>query len=107
MADQEYQGWSNYETWAVALMLDNDRAEYEFVMSLVEDCLEMGNSNKETETLEEFLHSDCEINLADTLRDYIEDNNPLEGQATVYGQLLMGAIHNVNWMELAEHFLDR
>ncbi len=26
----DYQGWKNYETWAVALWLDNDRASYEY-----------------------------------------------------------------------------
>jgi hypothetical protein len=30
MADTTYNGWTNYETWAIALWIDNDRASYDY-----------------------------------------------------------------------------
>src|SRR4051812_45468653 len=32
-----YNGWANYETWAVALWLDNEQSSYERVREMAED----------------------------------------------------------------------
>ena len=32
MTDTTYNGWTNYETWNVALWLDNDRYYYDLMM---------------------------------------------------------------------------
>jgi hypothetical protein len=29
MRDESYNGWTNYETWAISLMLNNDQVTYE------------------------------------------------------------------------------
>ena len=29
MRDESYNGWTNYETWAISLMLNNERGTYE------------------------------------------------------------------------------
>lgn len=46
--NQEYQGWSNYNTWKVALNIDNDQPLYEESWSLVKnDEIKNGEEYKE------------------------------------------------------------
>jgi hypothetical protein len=37
--NEEYNGWANYETWNVALYLDNDQSDYLAVCEYVRDTL--------------------------------------------------------------------
>jgi hypothetical protein len=83
----DYQGWKNYETWTVALLIDNDRTLYDEVQSVV-------NSHK-GEAWE----------LGDSIKEIIERDNPLDGVANVYSQLLSGAISEVDFREIAQSLL--
>jgi len=86
---QEYQGWSNYETWAVALYMDSDRGIYKYVM-------ERANELKSD--------PDGWMVLADNLKELYEEQMPeLEG---AFGQLLSGAFSQVNWDEIAKNFME-
>ena len=37
MSDETYNGWKNYATWGVALVLDNDEGTYNHVREMVAD----------------------------------------------------------------------
>ena len=83
---KQYQGWSNYETWCYKLWIDNDQ------------CLQ-----------EEVLYQARKMtvyNLSKYLEDLIEDHNPLQGHASMYGDLLMSAIENIDHYEIAESFIE-
>jgi hypothetical protein len=86
-----YQGHKNYETFCISLWLNNDQGTYNF-------CGELADAAKETE------HP--RSTLADQLRDYTEEGNPLAEQATVYSDLLTQAIENADWFEIADGFLE-
>jgi hypothetical protein len=44
--------------------------------------------------------------LANELKELIEDRNPLASEANVYADLLNASLGEVNWQEIADSFLD-
>lgn len=83
---KEYNGYTNYETWCINLWLDNDQYTQEYMIELTEQ------ANKPYE-------------LANMIKDYIEENNPLnDSGASVYSDLLQSAIDNCNFDEIANNY---
>jgi hypothetical protein len=44
--------------------------------------------------------------LASRLKEELEEGNPLGEQATLYADMLGAALSDVNWHEIAEHYLE-
>ena len=44
--------------------------------------------------------------LAEMIKDYVEELNPISGDASMFTDLLGSALSAVNWAEIAEHYLD-
>ena len=88
--DKPYQGWSNYETWAVALWLDNDRASYECWRGTARELKD---------------HTDGVGELAELLREGVTEAE-LELGANLYADLLNSAFAAVDWYELAHNYLE-
>ena len=77
---KECNGYSNYQTWNVALWINND-------LGLHEHCQDWANA----------------ADLAVHLRKYFTDEiNPLADQANTFTDLLGHALANVDWYEVAE-----
>jgi predicted RNA methylase len=90
----DYQGWTNYETWVVSLWMDNDVKQYLRMKGLAEKhLLECAGDKVEAAIL-----------LADALQKETEDGVPsyLKG---VYADLLNGALDGVNYDEIARHWM--
>ena len=79
-----YNGYANYETWNVALWLDNDQSDYANMQELTRE------------------HKDHPAQLADAIREYVEENHIPDLGATMAADLLGAAMSEVNWFELAE-----
>ena len=76
-----YNGWANYETWAVALWMDNDPPAYDY---WIDAAREANDANA----------------LADQMRsEYTEMMPELHG---LWCDLLTSAIQEVDWYEIAE-----
>ena len=76
----DYNGYTNYQTWNVALWIDNDQGLHEM-------CQEWDDT----------------YDLSNWLREYFTDEvNPLADQANVYTDLLGHALAAVDWHEVAE-----
>ncbi len=45
------------------------------------------------------------LDLADRLKEFIEEQNPLADQGNLYSDLLGGALSGVNWYEIAEYYI--
>ena len=90
--EQGYNGWTNYETWAVNLWLTNDEGSQDEVIRLTQEAVINGEVHP--------AH-----NLADSLRCWVEDEAPDMG-ASLYADLLGAAMSSVNWDELAAHYLE-
>ena len=99
--DKRYNGWTNYETWAVKLWMDNEegtstywRERTRAVFVSAEPSFSF-QSPKDT----------ARIDLADELKREHEENAPDLG-ASVFSDLLGAALSEVDWREIAAVLLD-
>ncbi len=98
--DKTYNGWTNYETWNVALWLDNDQGSYRHWRSEAQDAWDSAEATS-YRTRESVATRD----LADRLKTDLEEGNPLADQASCYSDLLGAALSEVNWDEIASHYI--
>lgn len=94
MNSKKYNGWNNYETWAVALWIDNEYSSYQYRCELLEQAKEEYKNEDEQES--------C---LASSLKNWIEEQNPIADTASLFNDLLNSALSEVDWQEIAENFL--
>ena len=103
--DRKYNGWTNYETWAVGLWIDNDQATYTYWR---EEATRHVRQAAEDEMVQQSIWTEqaaARYKLAQQLKDELTDTAPDLG-ATVYADLLGAALDTVNWTELAESLLS-
>jgi hypothetical protein len=80
----DYNGWTNRETWLVNLWLDNDKSQRYFITAA--GALSVSD-------------------LAAALEDYYASTLP-ELPAGLYADLLAGAVARINWREIAQKLSD-
>jgi helix-turn-helix protein len=83
---EEYQGWSNYATWGVALIIDNDQG-------LHEETLELAREHADAGTLSEAIKEWVDVMVSE-----------VENSSEMIQQIFQAGYSDVNWYELAEHF---
>lgn len=98
-ADRRYNGWTNYETWAVALWIDNEQGSHSYWCDAAQE-----SWDDTDEDADDRAH-DAAIVLAERLKSEHEEAMP-DLKATVWANLLGGAFSEVDWYEIAEHYLD-
>lgn len=112
MTDDRYNGWKNYATWGVALVIDNDEGTYtqvrERVSEMRADIETHNNVLNGIWTAEQALKFD----LADYLKDFTEELCGLGGgdyglpEPSMMAQQVIGAgLAEVDWDEIADHYL--
>jgi hypothetical protein len=98
--DHTYNGYTNYETWAVKLWIDNEQGSQEAWASLTQRI--KANPSYENEFME--LERRIVTELATALKNEHEDAVPsLEGFA---GDLLQHSIAQVDWVSIAEMLIE-
>lgn len=90
-----YNGWTNYETWAVALWIDNEEPSYRQRVDMASEAVEEHEGNKE----------EAATLLSRQLKDWLEEMQPDLG-GTLWGDLLNAAMSEVNWYEIAESWVE-
>src|SRR4051794_430341 len=68
MSDKRYNGWTNYETWLVALWADNDEASYHYQQRLAQQFWDDSQADSTFSRDER-----ATLDLAKSLRDETED----------------------------------
>jgi hypothetical protein len=86
MADSTYNGWTNYETWSLYTWLTNEE-----------------HSSLEWEQRAKRARGDANA-LAEELKRETFENAPDLG-ASFYSDMLTAAIGEIDWYEIAEHFI--
>ena len=104
MTDTSYSGWTNYETWAVKLWIDNDEGTQSF-------WLEMAKQSADQAPVNQFSadrRQEQRIYLASVLKDEHDGGAEdwMGDQSSVYADLMNAALGSVNWYEIADSLLD-
>lgn len=105
MTDQRYNGWANYETWAVGMYLDGNytgEGTYRAVLELVGE--EINAYADEYEGEPELSEAACRTRVADALQRWFDDELYADDRDMpgIVADLLRAAIDEINWRELAE-----
>ena len=102
---ETYNGYTNYETWAVALWMDNEAHSHAYWRESAQkareearDCDQVASRIWTVEEAERFL-------LADWIKEEITEGSP-EMEPSVYSDLLEAAFGEVNWSEIAGNLLE-
>lgn len=99
MTEKTYNGWTNYETWAVKLWIDNDEGPQNYWQEQAEEAFDRAEPERFFTKSERAL-----LDLADALKELHEEALPeLTGFAA---DLLNAAMSEVNWREIAENLLQ-
>ena len=103
MQQKEYNGWYNYETWAVKLWLDNDYGSYRYMQERSAEVLAEHTDDDGATDDDAF-----KIAFADFLRDHHQEaaESVTRGQASIFSDLISSALSEVNWEEIAGVYLD-
>ena len=99
--NKTYNGWTNYETWAVKLWMDNDEGSYNYWR---EATLEAWAHPVENQLIDS-RKDRAAIALAERLKDEHEDGVPETLNGSVYADLMNAALGEVNWREIADALL--
>ena len=76
-----YNGWTNYETWAVNLWLTNDEDTAGMLSELAEGTGDLWQK-------------------AEELKGWVQDDNPVDYKAGLYSDLLNASLGRVDWHEI-------
>ena len=103
----EYNGWVNHETWATALHLGNDEGLYRCCVELVDSA--EGNIFVAADMLKTWVEEEVEV----LFHPYtIEANSrypAVTETAPEWVRLMVcdvGSFHRVNWVDVAESFVE-
>ena len=84
--DEQYNGWTNYETWLMALNINNDQCMQESVLEFAE----------------------CSTNNAHDLKDWIEEMIAIKCQGIqmykIFDSWSEREFVNIDWYELFESY---
>lgn len=93
-----YEGWKNYETWNVALWIDNDEPIYRESRDRAREIVEANITDGELDA------DAAAYELGQWVKDYTHDAAPDLG-ASCFSDLLQAALGEVDWTEIGEHIV--
>ena len=82
MADTRHNGYKNYETWNVALWINNDEGSLGHHQAMIADLNDYGASK--------------------AIEESIRYDNPLADDASMFSDILSASLSEVDWLEVVE-----
>jgi hypothetical protein len=101
MTKQEYNGWTNYETWNLALWIDNSKGSQEYWREQAEIAWHDSLPGDEAFSKKE----NAILSLSKALQEDTEENAP-DLDNSFYGDILRAAISEVDFYQIAEHWIE-
>lgn len=101
MESKQYNGWYNYETWLVNLWMSNDQDTHDLVAQWNQDDKKLYTTKRDSPS-----YSQDVVDFSDYLEEYVRDMNPLADSACMFSDLLGAALSEVNWREIADHWIS-
>ena len=101
---ERYNGWANYETWNVKLWLDNEADEYwrEQAKERFQDS-EAEEPFTRSENARRALASELEDAIGESAQELLKAG---KAESSMFADILGAALHEVNWDEIADAFLE-
>lgn len=102
-----YQGWKNYETWAVHLWISNDQGTHFMYDEQAAEQYREAVRHDKTSGREEWTEQAASV-LAGQMEEDIanEEACPVLSASTVYTDLLRSALDEVDWAEIAVAYVE-
>jgi hypothetical protein len=107
--EQRHNGWTNYETWVTALWLDNDQSTQEYWQEVAREFREQAPTVNQVKDEIWTIDQAARFTLADALKEEVSEGTPVTpvtAEASLYADLIGAALQQVNWHEIAEHWLE-
>lgn len=99
-----YQGFKNYETFTVAVILENNQGDYEYWHERAQEIQgEIGEGYEESEYWKP--EEKVIFSIADEMEAQFRDQKEEFNLPAPFGTLLNAALDEVNWREVAESML--
>lgn len=90
---EQYNGWTNRETWATALYLNNDQSLYETVQNWASNNWE-DDKNEAVNT------------VAESIEDFVTELLETDWDGVKSMRYDIGSLWRVNWREIAQSFIS-
>ena len=97
-------GWTNQETWVTARWLDNDRARYSYWRKVARKCLKSAPSAGAVTAGYWSVEDMACCELSEQIQQEVTYGLPV-AESSLIADLLRAALHEVNWEEIANHYL--
>ena len=96
-----YNGWKNYETWNVALWIDNDEGSYTYARE------QLAEIRDETEPEYTWQNKTDAVRYAaaEWLKDWVTEEMVPDLGASLAADLLGAALSEVDWQEIVDNWL--
>ncbi len=99
MTKKEYNGWTNYETWCVSLWMDNEEGTQDYWLERADNCL--GAARHDDNPKDNAIYD-----LSIAIKEEHEEAKPDALACGVFCDLITAAMSEVNWREIAKHFIE-
>jgi hypothetical protein len=102
---EEYNGYPNYQTWAIALWIDNDEGIQEYWNDVATQ-IRRSHNTRGADEYGNTPDNTARYDLASNLKEEHEEGIPEEVNWGVYADLLNSALGRVDWYYIAQNILD-
>lgn len=93
-AEETYNGWANYETWSVALIIDNTKSLYNFFQAYKQELID--SEDEEIDKVYKMMH---------VLRQLVENMQP-QTTNDIWRQLMGAAESRIDYYEIAKNIME-